>query len=97
MKGGAPRAVWLTLDADPHLISALSAAQRLSQLGRPCHLVWNPLTGEAVQLIPIVRAGCSLILGEDSGRDGQIGVAAADPYATGLLAEVEGIGTDGAG
>lgn len=60
MKGGAPRAVWLTLGADPKLISAHSAAQRLSQFGRPPHLVWNPVTGETVQLIPIVRAARAL-------------------------------------
>jgi len=82
MKGGAPRAVWLTLGADPQLISALSAAQRLKQLGRPCHLVWNPITGETVQLIPIVRAGCSLNVGTDIDQEGPT----ADLYATGPLA-----------
>jgi hypothetical protein len=70
MKGGAPRVVWLTLGADPQLISAHSAAQRLSQLGRPPHLVWNPFTGETVQLIPIVRAGLSLGLLSDIDQEG---------------------------
>jgi hypothetical protein len=65
MKGGAPRAVWLTLGADPQQISAHSAAQRLRQLGRPPHLVWNPAAGEVVQLIPIVRAACSLSAATD--------------------------------
>jgi hypothetical protein len=60
LKGGAPRAVWQALGADPRMVSARSAAQRLEQLGRPCHLVWNPLHGEIVQLVPIVRAGRSL-------------------------------------
>jgi hypothetical protein len=60
LKGGAPRAVWQALAVDPRSVSARSAAQRLEQLGRPCHLVWNPLSGEIVQLVPIVRAGCSL-------------------------------------
>jgi hypothetical protein len=60
MKGGAPRAVWLVLYADPLMVSARAAAERLSQLGRPCHLVWNPLSGEVAQLIPVVRAGRSL-------------------------------------
>ena len=58
--GGAPRVVWLTLEADPHLISVCSAAQRLIQENRPCHLVWDPLTGDIAQLLPIVRAGCAL-------------------------------------
>jgi hypothetical protein len=61
MKGGAPRVVWMTLGLDPRVISAYSAAQRFIQLGRPPHLVWNPVTGETVQILPIVRAGCALI------------------------------------
>jgi hypothetical protein len=101
MKGGAPRAVWLTLGADPHVISALSAAQRLDQLGRPCHLVWNPLTGEIVQLIPIVRAGCSLAFCDLVSQEGPADVVAADPYASGPLAavptydETSGVHTEG--
>lgn len=58
--GGAPRVVWQALRADPRRISAASAAERLNQQGRPCHLVWNPLAGETAQLLPIVRAACSL-------------------------------------
>jgi hypothetical protein len=60
LKGGAPRVVWQALDADPRTVSAWLAAQRLDQLGRASHLVWNPLDGEIVQLIPILRAGRSL-------------------------------------
>ena len=52
--------VWQALGADPRLISAHSAAQRLDQEGRPPHLVWNPLSGDICQLIPVVRAGCLL-------------------------------------
>ena len=44
--GGAPRVVWLTLGADPSVISVCSAAQRLNQENRPPHLVWDPLTGD---------------------------------------------------
>jgi hypothetical protein len=58
--GGAPRVVWLTLGADPRVVAAWSAAQRLNQENRPCHLVWDPLTGDIAQLLPIVRAGCAL-------------------------------------
>jgi hypothetical protein len=60
LKGGAPRAVWLVLHADPMAVSARDAAERLIELGRPCHLVWNPLSGEVAQLIPVVRAGRAL-------------------------------------
>ncbi len=65
LKGGAPRVVWQALDADPRTVSARSAAQRLDQLGRAGHLVWNPIHGEIVQLIPILRAGRSLGWPED--------------------------------
>ena len=58
--GGAPRVVWLTLGADPRTISVWSAAQRLNQENRSTHLVWDPLTGDIAQILPIVRAGCAL-------------------------------------
>jgi hypothetical protein len=60
LKGGAPRTVWQALGFDPRIVSAQSAAQRLNQLNRPSHLVWNPLNGEIVQLIPAIRAGRSI-------------------------------------
>jgi hypothetical protein len=65
LKGGAPRAVWQTLGADPRTVSAGSAAQRLNQLGRACHLVWNPLQGDIVQVISILLAGRLLGSPED--------------------------------
>jgi hypothetical protein len=58
--GGAPRVVWMSLGVDPRVISVSSAAQRLIGENRPPHLVWDPLTGEIAQLLPIVRAGCAL-------------------------------------
>ena len=60
LKGGAPRAVWLTLGTAPRAVSIQSAAQRLVSERRPCHLVWDPVTGDIVQLISILRAGCAL-------------------------------------
>jgi hypothetical protein len=74
LRGGAPRVVWQALSADPRGISACSAAQRLDQEGRPPHLVWNPVSGEITQLIPIVRAGCSL--GGPEGLDYRRGTSA---------------------
>jgi hypothetical protein len=65
--GGAPRVVWLALGADPRAVSAWSAAQRLNQENRPCHLVWDPMTGDIAQLLPIVRAGCALGTRESIG------------------------------
>ena len=60
LKGGAPRAVWLTLWTAPRAVSIQSAAQRLVSEHRPCHLVWDPVTGEVVQLISVLRAGRAL-------------------------------------
>ncbi len=77
LRGGAPRVVWQALGADPRLISATSAAERLVQQGRPPHLVWNPLSGDIVQLIPVVRAACSL--GAPEGLDCWTSTAKAAP------------------
>jgi hypothetical protein len=41
-------------------VSIQSAAQRLVGECRPCHLVWDPVTGDIVQLISILRAGRAL-------------------------------------
>ena len=58
--GGAPRVVWLTLGNLANAVSVQSAAQRLVAEHRPCHLVWNPTTGEIAQLISVLRAGRAL-------------------------------------
>jgi hypothetical protein len=65
MQGGAPRVVWLTLSTDPRAVSVVSASQRLNDEGRPCHLVWDPVTGKIAQLLPIVRAARALGTRED--------------------------------
>jgi hypothetical protein len=78
LKGGAPRVVWGVLGANPRTGSARSAAQRLDKSGQASHLVWNPLHGEIVQLVPIVRAGCSLgAVADPGGLAGQPGWAPA--------------------
>lgn len=81
LRGGAPRVVWQALGADPRLISASSAAQCLAQDGRPPHLVWNPLSGDIVQLIPVVRAACSL--GGPEGLGYQTDCYGTGGYGTG--------------
>ena len=58
--GGAPRAVWLTLGASAGAVSVQSAAARLIADRRPCHLIWDPLTGDIAQLISVLRAGRAL-------------------------------------
>jgi hypothetical protein len=68
LNGGAPRVVWQTLGADPRAMSAGSAAESLDRLGRAPHLVWNPVQGEIVQLISVLRAGRLLGTPEDLGQ-----------------------------
>jgi len=58
--GGAPRVVWQAAGADPAVVSARSVADRLIELDQAGHLAWNPLTGEIIQLISVLRAGRSL-------------------------------------
>ena len=58
--GGAPRAVWLTLGTAPGAVSVQSAAHRLISERRPCHLIWDPLSGDVAQLISVLRAGRAL-------------------------------------
>lgn len=60
MQGGAPRVVWSVWNVDPRTVSARSVAQRLVQLGRPTHLVWNPVTGHLVQSLPVTTAARGL-------------------------------------
>jgi hypothetical protein len=48
-------------------VSIQSAAQRLVSERRPCHLVWDPVTGDIVQLISILRAGRALGAPEQPG------------------------------
>jgi hypothetical protein len=93
LKGGTPRAVWLTLGTAPLAVSVQSAAQRLVSERRPCHLVWDPLTGEIVQLISILRAGCALVPASSPDVNGegricvQIGVLGhpAEPFTDGPM------------
>ncbi|MFE3457633.1 hypothetical protein ACFXKD_08800 [Nocardiopsis aegyptia] len=54
---GAPRAVWSVTGSDPATRSAGQEARRLVAERRETHLVWNPLTGEIVQLLPATRRG----------------------------------------
>ncbi|WP_067810657.1 hypothetical protein [Actinomadura kijaniata] len=67
--GGAPRAVWFSSESDARTISARSVAADLARADRAPHLVWNPWSGEFVQLLPIVRAARML---DAVGREGRV-------------------------
>jgi hypothetical protein len=85
LKGGAPRVVWQALGADPAVISARSAAERLIELGRAGHLIWNPLYGEIIQLVSVLRAG--RLLGGPEGMAQLTPGCAADSGARPASAE----------
>jgi hypothetical protein len=71
--------VWQSLGADPRLIPASAAAECLVQQRRPPHLVWNPVSGDIVQLIPVVRAACSIGGPEGLYDSGGVAAPAHDP------------------
>ena len=85
LRGGAPRVVWQALGADPAVTSAKSAAQRLTDLGRAGHLIWNPLYGEIIQLVSVLRAG--RLLGRPEGLAQLMPGCAADSGARPASAE----------
>src|SRR5580704_9842493 len=90
LQGGAPRVVWQTLGADPRSVSATTAAGHLNELSRGCHLVWNPLQGETVQLIPILRAGRLLGWPEHLKPDAGADRAGTNPAADMPAADMAG-------
>jgi hypothetical protein len=75
--------VWLTLETAPGAVSVQSAAARLLSQERPCHLVWDPVTGEIAQLISILRAGLALSAADPRATSGT-GPNGMAPGATGL-------------
>jgi len=89
LRGGSPRAVWLTLGTAPGKVSVQSAAARLLAERRPCHLVWDPVTGEIAQLISILRAGVAL------GATDPLALGTTGPNGTALASA--GLAATGAG
>ncbi|GLY86212.1 hypothetical protein Airi02_041410 [Actinoallomurus iriomotensis] len=93
LRGGAPRAVWHTSEHDPLAISARSVAQHLEQRGTNAHIVWNPFSGEIMQMVPATQA--ALLLPDGVGREGRrclqilvVGLA-REPFTDGAM---QGIG-----
>ena len=59
--GGPPRWVWHTYEADPARLSAVVGARALRAAGNSVHFVFNPLSGDIVQLLPASRSRRSLV------------------------------------
>lgn len=60
MLGGPPRFVHHTYEANPERLSATKGAQGLRAVGNEVHLVFNPISGEVVQMLPANRAARGL-------------------------------------
>jgi hypothetical protein len=94
LRGGAPRTAWLSSESDPRTVSARSVAADLIREGRPTHLVWNPCSGEIIQLVPATRAARHL---GDVGCEGRVCMQimvighARDPFTNTLLTELDSI------
>src|SRR5690625_202830 len=83
---GAPRAVWTVTGTDPGAgpDSARAEAERRVAEGRAPHLVWQPLSGETVQILAATRRS-ELPLGEtryyeqyvDHAEEGRVCLAVA--------------------
>ncbi|MFC5751083.1 hypothetical protein [Actinomadura rugatobispora] len=89
LRGGAPRVVWFSSESDPRVVSARSVAADLLREETPAHLVWNPCSGEIIQLVPVTRAGG--LLEGTVGHEGRVCVQvmvvghARDPFTGTLL------------
>jgi hypothetical protein len=95
LRGGAPRAVWFTSESNPRLLSARSVAEVLAGKGHPPHLVWNPYSGDIVQLVPMTRAGglLEVTVGREGRACAQIVVVghAREPFTSSPLKCLESI------
>ncbi|GLZ09582.1 hypothetical protein Acsp03_70480 [Actinomadura sp. NBRC 104412] len=89
LRGGAPRAVWFSSESDPRVVSARSVAADLLRRRTPAHLVWNPCSGQIVQLVPVNRAGA--LIDGPAGHEGRVCVQvlvvghARDPFTGTVL------------
>ena len=100
MLGGARKVVWHTTENDPKITTAANVAKYLVGTGNTVHLVWHPLTGETVAMIPANRGAKGLENrpgGVETNRAGtyviQIEVVgqAAHPFTDGPMVGLAGI------
>jgi hypothetical protein len=60
MLGGPAKVVWHTTENNPLTTTAAGVARYLQVTGNTVHLVWHPVSGEIVQMIPANRGGKGL-------------------------------------
>jgi len=94
MLGGPAKVVWHTTENDPAKTSATNVANYLVGSGNTVHLVWNPITGEIVQMIPANHAGRGLenrAGGVETNRAGRVVIQievvgrASQPFTNGPM------------
>jgi len=94
MLGGPAKVVWHTTENDPARTTAIAIAEYLLGSGNTVHLVWNPITGETVAMIPANVAGRGLenrAGGVETNRAGSVVIQievvgyAAQPFTDGPL------------
>ena len=76
MIGTGSRATWHTFEA-PYSLTALSGARSLIRASNEVHLVFNPISGARVNLLPANRAGRGLVNkpgGVETNRKGAVNI-----------------------
>ena len=92
MVGGPKKALWHSTESDPRYTSPTAIANYLNKVAAQVHLIWNPVTGDMVCMLPANRGGRGLVNqggGVETNRGGdvvyQIEVIgfAKDPFTNG--------------
>ena len=92
MLGGPAKVVWHTTENDPAKTSATNVAKYLVGSGNTVHLVWNPVSGETVAMLPANVAGRGLenhAGGVETNRAGRVVIQievvgrASQPFTSG--------------
>ena len=92
MLGGPSKVVWHTTENDPTKTTASAIAHYLVGSGNTVHLVWNPVSGETVAMIPANVAGRGLenrAGGVETNRAGRVVIQievvgrASQPFTSG--------------
>lgn len=94
LSGSVKKVVWHTTENDPTKTSATTIARYLNSVGAQVHIVWNPYTGEIIQMIPANRGARALINkagGVDTNTSGGIVIQievvgrAKEPFTNGPM------------
>lgn len=100
LTGNAKKVVWHTTENDPTKVSATTIANYLNKVGSQVHIIWNPVTGEIVQMIPANKGGRGLVNaagGVDTNTSGAIVVQievvgqATKPFTDGPMKNLDKI------